>query len=126
MLFRTLLLVLSVSCSKGFVLLDHRAETGFQRCSSRHHLICVLAKTDEENDSRVEIVEDESYEPQYGVSFIGGDPCGSKYNTDPHDVKVEKPGMPDSMKARIQALADKRKQEEEEKQKRELTGARIG
>ena len=68
---------------------------------------------DKGNDN---ILDDPSYEPQYGVSFIGGDPCGSKYNTDPHDAQVEKPGMPDSMKARIQALVDKRKREEEEKQ----------
>lgn len=52
---------------------------------------------------------DDDYQAQeFGTSFIGGDPCGSKYNTDPHDAKVTKPGMPDSMKERIQKLADAR------------------
>jgi len=49
---------------------------------------------------------------EYGVSYIGGDPCGSKYNDDPFDVQVQKPGMPDDMKARIQALVDKKVEEE--------------
>jgi hypothetical protein len=61
---------------------------------------------------------DDSYEPQFGVSYIGGDPCGSKYNTDPHnESRVERPGMPDSMKARIQALVDQRKQQKESEEK---------
>jgi hypothetical protein len=50
---------------------------------------------------------------EYGVSYIGGDPCGSKYNDDPFDRKMQRPGMPDDMKARIQALADKKVAEEE-------------
>lgn len=54
--------------------------------------------------------------PQYGVSYIGGDPCGSKYNNDPFDVQVQKPGMPDDMKARIQALVDKKVAEEKQAQ----------
>ncbi len=45
----------------------------------------------------------------YGVSYIGGDPCGSKYNDDPFDVDPTKsqsrPGLPDDMKDRIAALA---------------------
>ena len=43
----------------------------------------------------------------YGVSYIGGDPCGSKYNDDPFDAsrEVSKPGMPDDMKDRIAAMA---------------------
>lgn len=45
---------------------------------------------------------------EYGVSYIGGDPCGSKYNSDPFDAKVSKPGMPDDMKSRIQALAEQK------------------
>jgi hypothetical protein len=53
-------------------------------------------------------------EPQWGVSYIGGDPCGSKYNDDPFDVQGQKPGMPDDMKARIQALVDQKQQEEKE------------
>jgi len=53
-------------------------------------------------------------QPEWGVSYIGGDPCGSKYNTDPHDAQVEKPGMPDDMKARIAALADKKRESQQE------------
>lgn len=30
---------------------------------------------------------------EYGVSYIGGDPCGSKYNNDPFDAQVQKPGQ---------------------------------
>ncbi|KAL3797049.1 hypothetical protein ACHAWO_006685 [Cyclotella atomus] len=43
----------------------------------------------------------------FGVSFIGGDPCGSKYNDDPFGASkdVVKPGMPDEMKDRIAAMA---------------------
>ncbi|KAL3775365.1 hypothetical protein ACHAW5_006507 [Stephanodiscus triporus] len=48
----------------------------------------------------------------YGVSYIGGDPCGSKYNEDPFDVASAespfKPGIPDDMKDRIAALARKK------------------
>jgi hypothetical protein len=54
---------------------------------------------------------------EYGVSYIGGDPCGSKYNDDPFDAKTSKPGMPDDMKARIQALAEKKMRENDEKGK---------
>ena len=53
-------------------------------------------------------------EPQWGVSYIGGDPCGSKYNDDPFDAKVQNPGMPNDMKARIQALVDQKKQREKD------------
>uniref|UniRef100_A0A7S4IFY0 Uncharacterized protein n=1 Tax=Odontella aurita TaxID=265563 RepID=A0A7S4IFY0_9STRA len=66
---------------------------------------------------KVEIVEKEGdeYTPQYGVSYIGGDPCGSKYNDDPFDASTnreDKPGMPDSMKSRIDALVEKMNQRE--------------
>ena len=57
---------------------------------------------------------DNQSQPQYGVSYIGGDPCGSRYNDDPFDTKVSKPGMPDDMKARIQALAEKKMKEKAE------------
>jgi hypothetical protein len=48
---------------------------------------------------------------EWGVSYIGGDPCGSKYNDDPFDANKSssnKPGFPDDMKARIQALAEQK------------------
>jgi len=52
----------------------------------------------------------------YGVSFMGGDPCGSKYNDDPFDAtKDTKPGFPEDMKARIAALAEQQKKEMKEK-----------
>lgn len=64
--------------------------------------------------SQIAVAEEDDAPPQaeYGVSYIGGDPCGSKYNDDPFDVQVQKPGMPDDMKARIQALVDKKVAEE--------------
>ena len=53
----------------------------------------------------------------YGVSYIGGDPCGSKYNDDPFDVDTNdsqkfRPGLPDDMKDRIAALARRKMSEE--------------
>jgi hypothetical protein len=60
--------------------------------------------------------DDDNTQPkaEYGVSYIGGDPCGSKYNDDPFDSQGQKPGMPDDMKARIQALVDIKKVAEEQ------------
>lgn len=55
----------------------------------------------------------------YGVSYIGGDPCGSKYNDDPFDVDSSndaagfRPGLPDDMKDRIAALVARRKMSSE-------------
>lgn len=55
---------------------------------------------------------------EWGVSYIGGDPCGSKLNDDPFDAaKSSKPGMPEDMKARIAALAEQKKRQA--KQERE-------
>lgn len=52
---------------------------------------------------------------EWGVSYIGGDPCGSKYNSDPFDKSPsDKPGMPDDMKARIEALAQIKLREQSE------------
>ena len=70
-------------------------------------------KTDDDTDSHdqtAEIKDELISTPTtaaYGVSYIGGDPCGSKYNDDPFDASkdVSKPGMPDAMKDRIAALA---------------------
>lgn len=63
--------------------------------------------------------DNEKPEVEWGVSYIGGDPCGSKYNSDPFDVNndVQKSGMPDDMKARIAAMAEKRLSESEEQSK---------
>lgn len=46
---------------------------------------------------------------------------GSKYNDDPFDTQVQKPGMPDDMKARIQALVDKKVAEEKALKEKEST-----
>ena len=73
--------------------------------------------------SEPDIVNIDNVEPQavYGVSYIGGDPCGSKYNDDPFDAaaQISKPGMPDDAKERIRLLAEKmkRKQQQEEEEK---------
>jgi hypothetical protein len=69
----------------------------------------LLSNTNENNNNSHDD-DDDIIRPkaEYGVSYIGGDPCGSKYNDDPFDVQVRKPGMPDDMKARIQALVDQK------------------
>lgn len=65
------------------------------------------AKPSEEEAADSLIVEPQAV---YGVSFMGGDPCGSKYNDDPFDeTKEKKPGIPEDMKARITALAEQKK-----------------
>jgi hypothetical protein len=67
-----------------------------------------------EKDSPKKDTDDANTE--WGISYIGGDPCGSKYNEDPFsgsNNKSFKPGFPDDMKARIEALAKKRKEMEE-------------
>jgi|EP00979_Chaetoceros_neogracilis_P012229 hypothetical protein len=58
---------------------------------------------------------DEKDPTEWGVSYIGGDPCGSKYNDDPFDATPTKPGFPDDMKARIEALAEQKRRESDEK-----------
>ena len=67
-------------------------------------------------DNLAEDLDSDKPEIEWGVSYIGGDPCGSKYNNDPFDKKPsDKPGLPDDMKARIAALAEKKLREEQEK-----------
>lgn len=60
------------------------------------------------DDNNIQQQQQQPQTSEYGVSYIGGDPCGSKYNDDPFDAQVTKPGMPDDMKARIKALAHKK------------------
>ena len=70
---------------------------------------------DDSNNSDVKLLS-EVEEVEWGVSYIGGDPCGSKYNDDPFDANKSssnKPGFPDDMKARIQALAEQKLRERE-------------
>lgn len=88
--------------------------------SLHHHLrsVLLLAKqTDKTNDLiRDETGKEKSQSASFGVSYIGGDPCGSKYNNDPFDATKEetafKPGFPDDMKDRIAALAAKKLKEQ--------------
>lgn len=68
------------------------------------------ASPSDSSDPVTEIIgksESKQSSAAFGVSFIGGDPCGSKYNDDPFDASkdVVKPGMPDEMKDRIAAMA---------------------
>jgi hypothetical protein len=67
------------------------------------------------NEENVDALEEKKDEVEWGVSYIGGDPCGSKYNNDPFDTKPSKPGFPDDMKARIEAMAEAKRKEMEEK-----------
>ena len=70
---------------------------------------------DDSNNSDVKLIS-EVKEAEWGVSYIGGDPCGSKYNDDPFDANKSssnKPGFPDDMKARILALAEQKLRERE-------------
>ena len=86
--------------------------------SLHHHLrsVLLLAKqTDKTNDLIKDERKDESQSASFGVSYIGGDPCGSKYNNDPFDATKEeafKPGFPDDMKDRIAVLAAKKLKEQ--------------
>ena len=72
--------------------------------------------SDDESIVDESATSDTTPKPEWGVSYIGGDPCGSKYNDDPFDTQVQKPGMPDDMKARIQALVDQKVAEEKAQQ----------
>mmetsp|Transcript_2980 Transcript_2980/g.5499 ORF Transcript_2980/g.5499 Transcript_2980/m.5499 type:complete len:122 (-) Transcript_2980:251-616(-) len=79
---------------------------------SQVYLMATAADEKETSDIR-EVSDDVSPpSPEWGASYIGGDPCGSKYNTDPHDAKIQKPGMPSDMKQRIAALAAKKRREQ--------------
>ena len=49
----------------------------------------LATNTDDNNDTAK---DEDQPKAEYGVSYIGGDPCGSKYNDDPFDVQVTKPG----------------------------------
>ena len=64
---------------------------------------------------QAEDAEAENDSTEWGVSYIGGDPCGSKYNNDPFDSKPSRPGFPDDMKARIEVLAERKRRESEGK-----------
>ena len=116
--FFYLFLVLSAVAVLAWSPSTHRMG-GLVDYQSRSHYIprsaLFLAK---QSDDNTELVKDEtgkeSTGASFGVSFIGGDPCGSKYNNDPFDTKEAafKPGFPDDMKDRIAALAAKKLEEQ--------------
>ena len=80
----------------------------------------VTSNDNDKQDEQTEIIDLDEVQPQavYGVSYIGGDPCGSKYNDDPFDSRADnsKPGMPDDAKERIRLLAEKFKKKQEQEQ----------
>ena len=89
--------------------------------SSRHGRLIFLATHDDgESDNIFHDNTNQQSTAVYGVSYIGGDPCGSKYNDDPFDASTEefKPGLPDNMKDRIEAMAAAKLQEEKERKKK--------
>ena len=90
--------------------------------SSRQGRLIFLATHEGEDGESDKIFQDNTNQQStavYGVSYIGGDPCGSKYNDDPFDATSTgesfKPGLPDNMKDRIEAMAARKLQEEKER-----------
>ena len=83
------------------------------------------ANSNDDDSKDSNIVNIDNVEPRavYGVSYIGGDPCGSKYNDDPFDAAAQsnsdRPGMPDDSKERIRLLAERMKRKQEEEAQRE-------
>lgn len=57
--------------------------------NSAHSVVCFMSVPNKSEDSEGK----QEPKAEYGVSYIGGDPCGSKYNDDPFDAQVQKPGM---------------------------------
>lgn len=89
-----------------------RAQTIYCQRHTASSLSTVLHAAKEEVDTTS---DDLFQENTFGVSYIGGDPCGSKYNNDPFDSTKEdtfKPGFPDDMKSRIAQLAAKKLEEQ--------------
>ncbi len=88
-----------------------RRERDRQQCSIDRFLAADDVSSGEQYvNAQVETSVEQSKEVVYGVSFIGGDPCGSKYNVDPFNDETNndnsfKPGLPDDMRERIAALA---------------------
>ena len=114
-------------CTLCMICIDHLwawSPMYLSQQSSRHGRSIFLATDDDDDGGESDkIVQDNTNQQStasvYGVSYIGGDPCGSKYNNDPFDASKEefKPGLPDNMKDRIEAMAAVKLQEEKERQK---------
>lgn len=103
-----------------------RKRRGGRGFSAVGRVVMALSKNHKETQQEEQVVQEQEQQqpppdllqvnPQatlYGVSFMGGDPCGSKYNDDPFGAGDVKPGIPDDMKARIAALAEQRKRQQE-------------
>ncbi len=105
----------------AFTLKPFQALTPGVRPLGHPNPVLLFANDNDEISQQVDEKKDENVE--WGVSYIGGDPCGSKYNTDPFDAsaKITKPGMPDSMKARIAAKAEERLRQSQEASKENHT-----
>ena len=75
---------------------------------------------DDNTEKELNKDKDKFQDIEYGVSYIGGDPCGSKYNDDPFDATSNRstvsPGFPIDMKKRIEALAEQIKQQKQQQQ----------
>ena len=91
---------------KGFIIYASTEDNGIASAINN-------VSTTESETSQEETADVNKPEIEWGVSYIGGDPCGSKYNDDPFDKKPGKPGLPDDMKKRIEALAEKKRLENE-------------
>ena len=106
-------------CCWWLVLCARRVQA-WSRPSPFRMRVPFLSLAEEEPSNEQLPIQEEAVIPQanYGVSFMGGDPCGSKYNDDPFDATKDKnPGIPDDVKARIAALAEQKKKEMEQAKK---------
>jgi hypothetical protein len=113
--FFYLSLVLSTVAVLAWSPSTHRLGTISESQSCSHYIprsASFLAKQSDDAGLIKDETGKESTGASFGVSYIGGDPCGSKYNNDPFDATTKeaafKPGFPDDMKDRIAALAAKK------------------
>ena len=97
----------SIAFCPPLIMTDHEVDTMVKVLAQAIHEVTAVA-TGAATTVSSSLPEEDI---EWGVSYIGEDPCGSKYNTDPFDASSSaassKPGLPDSMKARIQLKADK-------------------
>ena len=52
-------------------------------------IVPVTISSDEKSSTTDTSNKTDEEQREWGVSYIGGDPCGSKYNTDPFDAQVQ-------------------------------------
>ena len=89
----------------------------YRKRNVRDNLPRHVLPQDDNTEKELNKDKDKFQDVEYGVSYIGGDPCGSKYNDDPFDAASNRaavsPGFPIDMKKRIEALAEQIKQKQE-------------